>query len=134
MKKNQVIISLLIAINILGLIIPYSVKNYNLRKNINILLASGSNSSIETKNKSLDYESLNQIQNIIYSSGISDVSIETSMSDTFGVKLNFSADMKSINNLISELHNLKKDISLTNSKLYFDKSEKSYIELVVRSK
>ena len=71
---------------------------------------------------------------MIYSSGISDVKVETTMSDTFGMKVNFSADIESSHNLISELHNLKKDIYLKDSKFYFDKSMQSYIELVVRSK
>ena len=35
MRKNQIIIVLLILLNIIGLIIPYSVKNYKLSKNIN---------------------------------------------------------------------------------------------------
>lgn len=134
MRKNQIIIVLLILLNIIGLIIPYSVKNYKLSKNINILLANDTQNSIIIKNKALDYKSLKQLQEIIYSSGISDVKVETTMSDTFGMKVNFSADIESSQNLISELHNLKKDIYLRDSKFYFDKSMQSYIELVVRSK
>ncbi len=134
MRKNQIIIVLLIVLNIIGLIIPYSVKNYKLSKNINILLANDTQNSIIIKNKALDYKSLKQLQEIIYSSGISDVKVETTMSDTFGMKVNFSADIESSHNLISELHNLKKDIYLRDSKFYFDKSMQSYIELVVRSK
>lgn len=134
MRKNQIIIVLLILLNIIGLIIPYSVKNYKLSKNINILLADDTQNSIIIKNKALDYKSLKQLQEIIYSSGISDVKVETTMSDTFGMKVNFSADIESSHNLISELHNLKKDIYLKDSKFYFDKSMQSYIELVVRSK
>lgn len=134
MRKNQIIIVLLILLNIIGLIIPYSVKNYKLSKNINILLANDTQNSIIIKNKALDYKSLKQLQEIIYSSGISDVKVETTMSDTFGMKVNFSADIESSHNLISELHNLKKDIYLRDSKFYFDKSMQSYIELVVRSK
>ena len=134
MRKNQIIIVLLILLNIIGLIIPYSVKNYKLSKNINILLANDTQNSIIIKNKALDYKSLKQLQEIIYSSGISDVKVETTMSDTFGMKVNFSADIESSHNLISELHNLKKDIYLKDSKFYFDKSMQSYIELVVRSK
>lgn len=134
MRKNQIIIVLLIVLNIIGLIIPYSVKNYKLSKNINILLANDTQNSIIIKNKALDYKSLKQLQEIIYSSGISDVKVETTMSDTFGMKVNFSADIESSHNLISELHNLKKDIYLKDSKFYFDKSMQSYIELVVRSK
>ena len=134
MRKNQIIIVLLVLLNIIGLIIPYSVKNYKLSKNINILLANDTQNSIIIKNKALDYKSLKQLQEIIYSSGISDVKVETTMSDTFGMKVNFSADIESSHNLISELHNLKKDIYLKDSKFYFDKSMQSYIELVVRSK
>ena len=134
MRKNQIIIVLLILLNIIGLIIPYSVKNYKLSKNINALLADDTQNSIIIKNKALDYKSLKQLQEIIYSSGISDVKVETTMSDTFGMKVNFSADIESSQNLISELHNLKKDIYLKDSKFYFDKSMQSYIELVVRSK
>lgn len=134
MRKNQIIIVLLILLNIIGLIIPYSVKNYKLSKNINILLANDTQNSIIIKNKALDYKSLKQLQEIIYSSGISDVKVETTMSDTFGMKVNFSADIESSQNLISELHNLKKDIYLRDSKFYFDKNMQSYIELVVRSK
>ena len=134
MRKNQIIIVLLVLLNIIGLIIPYSVKNYKLSKNINILLANDTQNSIIIKNKALDYKSLKQLQEIIYSSGISDVKVETTMSDTFGMKVNFSADIESSHNLISELHNLKKDIYLRDSKFYFDKSMQSYIELVVRSK
>ena len=134
MRKNQIIIVLLIVLNIIGLIIPYSVKNYKLSKNINALLADDTQNSIIIKNKALDYKSLKQLQEIIYSSGISDVKVETTMSDTFGMKVNFSADIESSHNLISELHNLKKDIYLRDSKFYFDKSMQSYIELVVRSK
>lgn len=134
MRKNQIIIVLLIVLNIIGLIIPYSVKNYKLSKNINILLANDTQNSIIIKNKALDYKSLKQLQEIIYSSGISDVKVETTMSDTFGMKVNFSADIESSHNLISELHNLKKDIYLRDSKFYFDKNMQSYIELVVRSK
>ena len=134
MRKNQIIIVLLILLNIIGLIIPYSVKNYKLSKNINILLANDTQNSIIIKNKALDYKSLKQLQKIIYSSGISDVKVETTMSDTFGMKVNFSADIESSHNLISELHNLKKDIYLRDSKFYFDKNMQSYIELVVRSK
>lgn len=134
MRKNQIIIILLILLNIIGLIIPYSVKNYKLSKNINILLANDTQNSIIIKNKALDYKSLKQLQEIIYSSGISDVKVETTMSDTFGMKVNFSADIESSHNLISELHNLKKDIYLRDSKFYFDKNMQSYIELVVRSK
>lgn len=134
MRKNQIIIVLLILLNIIGLIIPYSVKNYKLSKNINILLANDTQNSIIIKNKALDYKSLKQLQEIIYSSGISDVKVETTMSDTFGMKVNFSADIESSHNLISELHNLKKDIYLMDSKFYFDKNMQSYIELVVRSK
>lgn len=134
MRKNQIIIVLLVLLNIIGLIIPYSVKNYKLSKNINILLANDTQNSIIIKNKALDYKSLKQLQEIIYSSGISDVKVETTMSDTFGMKVNFSADIESSQNLISELHNLKKDIYLRDSKFYFDKSMQSYIELVVRSK
>ena len=134
MRKNQIIIVLLILLNIIGLIIPYSVKNYKLSKNINALLADDTQNSIIIKNKALDYKSLKQLQEIIYSSGISDVKVETTMSDTFGMKVNFSADIESSQNLISELHNLKKDIYLRDSKFYFDKSMQSYIELVVRSK
>jgi len=134
MRKNQIIIVLLILLNIIGLIIPYSVKNYKLSKNINILLANDTQNSIIIKNKALDYKSLKQLQEIIYSSGISDVKVETTMSDTFGMKVNFSADIESSHNLISELHNLKKDIYLKDSKFYFDKNMQSYIELVVRSK
>ena len=134
MRKNQIIIVLLIVLNIIGLIIPYSVKNYKLSKNINILLANDTQNSIIIKNKALDYKSLKQLQEIIYSSGISDVKVETTMSDTFGMKVNFSADIESSHNLISELHNLKKDIYLKDSKFYFDKNMQSYIELVVRSK
>lgn len=134
MRKNQIIIVLLIVLNIIGLIIPYSVKNYKLSKNINILLANDTQNSIIIKNKALDYKSLKQLQEIIYSSGISDVKVETTMSDTFGMKVNFSADIESSQNLISELHNLKKDIYLRDSKFYFDKNMQSYIELVVRSK
>ena len=134
MRKNQIIIILLIVLNIIGLIIPYSVKNYKLSKNINTLLANDTQNSIIIKNKALDYKSLKQLQEIIYSSGISDVKVETTMSDTFGMKVNFSADIESSHNLISELHNLKKDIYLKDSKFYFDKSMQSYIELVVRSK
>lgn len=134
MRKNQIIIILLIVLNIIGLIIPYSVKNYKLSKNINILLANDTQNSIIIKNKALDYKSLKQLQEIIYSSGISDVKVETTMSDTFGMKVNFSADIESSHNLISELHNLKKDIYLRDSKFYFDKNMQSYIELVVRSK
>ena len=134
MRKNQIIIILLIVLNIIGLIIPYSVKNYKLSKNINTLLTNDTQNSIIIKNKALDYKSLKQLQKIIYSSGISDVKVETTMSDTFGMKVNFSADIESSHNLISELHNLKKDIYLKDSKFYFDKSMQSYIELVVRSK
>lgn len=134
MRKNQIIIVLLVLLNIIGLIIPYSVKNYKLSKNINILLANDTQNSIIIKNKALDYKSLKQLQEIIYSSGISDVKVETTMSDTFGMKVNFSADIESSQNLISELHNLKKDIYLRDSKFYFDKNMQSYIELVVRSK
>ena len=134
MRKNQIIIVLLILLNIIGLIIPYSVKNYKLSKNINTLLTNDTQNSIIIKNKALDYKSLKQLQKIIYSSGISDVKVETTMSDTFGMKVNFSADIESSHNLISELHNLKKDIYLKDSKFYFDKSMQSYIELVVRSK
>lgn len=134
MRKNQIIIVLLILLNIIGLIIPYSVKNYKLSKNINTLLTNDTQNSIIIKNKALDYKSLMQLQEIIYSSGISDVKVETTMSDTFGMKVNFSADIESSHNLISELHNLKKDIYLKDSKFYFDKSMQSYIELVVRSK
>ena len=134
MRKNQIIIVLLIVLNIIGLIIPYSVKNYKLSKNINTLLTNDTQNSIIIKNKALDYKSLKQLQKIIYSSGISDVKVETTMSDTFGMKVNFSADIESSHNLISELHNLKKDIYLRDSKFYFDKSMQSYIELVVRSK
>lgn len=134
MRKNQIIIVLLVLLNIIGLIIPYSVKNYKLSKNINILLANDTQNSIIIKNKALDYKSLKQLQEIIYSSGISDVKVETTMSDTFGMKVNFSADIESSHNLISELHNLKKDIYLRDSKFYFDKNMQSYIELVVRSK
>lgn len=134
MRKNQIIIVLLVLLNIIGLIIPYSVKNYKLSKNINILLANDTQNSIIIKNKALDYKSLKRLQEIIYSSGISDVKVETTMSDTFGMKVNFSADIESSHNLISELHNLKKDIYLRDSKFYFDKSMQSYIELVVRSK
>lgn len=134
MRKNQIIIVLLILLNIIGLVIPYSVKNYKLSKNINILLANDTQNSIIIKNKALDYKSLKQLQEIIYSSGISDVKVETTMSDTFGMKVNFSADIESSHNLISELHNLKKDIYLRDSKFYFDKNMQSYIELVVRSK
>ena len=134
MRKNQIIIILLIVLNIIGLIIPYSVKNYKLSKNINALLADDTQNSIIIKNKALDYKSLMQLQEIIYSSGISDVKVETTMSDTFGMKVNFSADIESSQNLISELHNLKKDIYLRDSKFYFDKNMQSYIELVVRSK
>lgn len=134
MRKNQIIIVLLIVLNIIGLIIPYSVKNYKLSKNINTLLTNDTQNSIIIKNKALDYKSLKQLQKIIYSSGISDVKVETTMSDTFGMKVNFSADIESSHNLISELHNLKKDIYLKDSKFYFDKSMQSYIELVVRSK
>jgi hypothetical protein len=134
MRKNQIIIVLLILLNIIGLIIPYSVKNYKLSKNINALLADDTQNSIIIKNKALDYKSLKQLQEIIYSSGISDVKVETTMSDTFGMKVNFSADIESSHTLISELHNLKKDIYLKDSKFYFDKSMQSYIELVVRSK
>ena len=134
MRKNQIIIVLLIVLNIIGLIIPYSVKNYKLSKNINTLLTNYTQNSIIIKNKALDYKSLKQLQKIIYSSGISDVKVETTMSDTFGMKVNFSADIESSHNLISELHNLKKDIYLKDSKFYFDKSMQSYIELVVRSK
>ena len=134
MRKNQIIIVLLILLYIIGLIIPYSVKNYKLSKNINILLANDTQNSIIIKNKALDYKSLKQLQEIIYSSGISDVKVETTMSDTFGMKVNFSADIESSHNLISELHNLKKDIYLKDSKFYFDKNMQSYIELVVRSK
>ena len=134
MRKNQIIIVLLILLNIIGLIIPYSVKNYKLSKNISTLLANDTQNSIIIKNKALDYKSLKQLQEIIYSSGISDVKVETTMSDTFGMKVNFSADIESSHNLISELHNLKKDIYLKDSKFYFDKSMQSYIELVVRSK
>ena len=134
MRKNQIIIVLLILLNIIGLVIPYSVKNYKLSKNINALLADDTQNSIIIKNKALDYKSLKQLQEIIYSSGISDVKVETTMSDTFGMKVNFSADIESSHNLISELHNLKKDIYLKDSKFYFDKSMQSYIELVVRSK
>ena len=134
MRKNQIIIVLLILLNIIGLIIPYSVKNYKLSKNINALLADDTQNSIIIKNKALDYKSLKQLQEIIYSSGISDVKVETTMSDTFGMKVNFSADIESSHNLISELHNLKKDIYLKDSKFYFDKSMQSYIELGVRSK
>ena len=134
MRKNQIIIVLLIVLNIIGLIIPYSVKNYKLSKNINILLANDTQNSIIIKNKALDYKSLKQLQEIIYSSGISDVKVETTMSDTFGMKVNFSADIESSHNLISELHNLKKEIYLMDSKFYFDKNMQSYIELVVRSK
>ena len=134
MRKNQIIIVLLIVLNIIGLIIPYSVKNYKLSKNINALLADDTQNSIIIKNKALDYKSLKQLQEIIYSSGISDVKVETTMSDTFGMKVNFSADIESSHTLISELHNLKKDIYLKDSKFYFDKSMQSYIELVVRSK
>ncbi|MPN14655.1 hypothetical protein SDC9_161982 [bioreactor metagenome] len=134
MRKNQIIIVLLVLLNIIGLIIPYSVKNYKLSKNINILLANDTQNSIIIKNKALDYKSLKQLQEIIYSSGISDVKVETTMSDTFGMKVNFSADIESSQNLISELHNLKKDIYLKDSKFYFDKNMQSYIELVVRSK
>lgn len=134
MRKNQIIIVLLILLNIIGLIIPYSVKNYKLSKNINILLANDTQNSIIIKNKALDYKSLKQLQEIIYSSGISDVKVETTMSDTFGMKVNFSADIESSHTLISELHNLKKDIYLRDSKFYFDKNMQSYIELVVRSK
>ncbi|WP_352407821.1 hypothetical protein [Acetoanaerobium noterae] len=134
MRKNQIIIVLLILLNIIGLIIPYSVKNYKLSKNINILLANDTQNSIIIKNKALDYKSLKQLQEIIYSSGISDVKVETTMSDTLGMKVNFSADIESSHNLISELHNLKKDIYLRDSKFYFDKNMQSYIELVVRSK
>lgn len=134
MRKNQIIIVLLILLNIIGLIIPYSVKNYKLSNNINILLTNDTQNSIIIKNKALDYKSLKQLQEIIYSSGISDVKVETTMSDTFGMKVNFSADIESSHNLISELHNLKKDIYLRDSKFYFDKNMQSYIELVVRSK
>ncbi|MDK2803901.1 MAG: hypothetical protein PWR23_905 [Peptostreptococcaceae bacterium] len=134
MRKNQIIIVLLIVLNIIGLIIPYSVKNYKLSKNISTLLTNDTQNSIIIKNKALDYKSLKQLQEIIYSSGISDVKVETTMSDTFGMKVNFSADIESSQNLISELHNLKKDIYLKDSKFYFDKSMQSYIELVVRSK
>lgn len=134
MRKNQIIIILLILLNIIGLIIPYSVKNYKLSKNINTLLTNDTQNSIIIKNKALDYKSLKQLQEIIYSSGISDVKVETTMSDTFGMKVNFSADIESSHNLISELHNLKKDIYLMDSKFYFDKNMQSYIELVVRSK
>ena len=134
MRKNQIIIILLILLNIIGLIIPYSVKNYKLSKNINTLLTNDTQNSIIIKNKALDYKSLMQLQEIIYSSGISDVKVETTMSDTFGMKVNFSADIESSHNLISELHNLKKDIYLKDSKFYFDKNKQSYIELVVRSK
>ena len=134
MRKNQIIIVLLIVLNIIGLIIPYSVKNYKLSKNIKALLAHDTQNSIIIKNKALDYKSLKQLQEIIYSSGISDVKVETTMSDTFGMKVNFSADIESSHNLISELHNLKKDIYLRDSKFYFDKNMQSYIELVVRSK
>ena len=134
MRKNQIIIVLLILLSIIGLVIPYSVKNYKLSKNINALLADDTQNSIIIKNKALDYKSLKQLQEIIYSSGISDVKVETTMSDTFGMKVNFSADIESSHNLISELHNLKKDIYLRDSKFYFDKSMQSYIELVVRSK
>ena len=134
MRKNQIIIVLLILLNIIGLVIPYSVKNYKLSKNINALLADDTQNSIIIKNKALDYKSLKQLQEIIYSSGISDVKVETTMSDTFGMKVNFSADIESSHTLISELHNLKKDIYLRDSKFYFDKSMQSYIELVVRSK
>ena len=134
MRKNQIIIILLIVLNIIGLIIPYSVKNYKLSKKINALLADDTQNSIIIKNKALDYKSLKQLQEIIYSSGISDVKVETTMSDTFGMKVNFSADIESSHNLISELHNLKKDIYLKDSKFYFDKSMQSYIELGVRSK
>lgn len=134
MRKNQIIIVLLVLLNIIGLIIPYSVKNYKLSKNINILLANDTQNSIIIKNKALDYKSLKQLQEIIYSSGISDVKVETTMSDTLGMKVNFSADIESSHNLISELHNLKKDIYLRDSKFYFDKNMQSYIELVVRSK
>ena len=134
MRKNQIIIVLLILLNIIGLIIPYSVKNYKLSKNINALLADDTQNSIIIKNKALDYKSLKQLQEIIYSSGISDVKVETTMSDTFGMKVNFSADIESSHNLISELHNLKKDIYLRDSKFYFDKNIQSYIELGVRSK
>ena len=134
MRKNQIIIVLLILLNIIGLVIPYSVKNYILSKNINALLADDTQNSIIIKNKALDYKSLKQLQEIIYSSGISDVKVETTMSDTFGMKVNFSADIESSHNLISELHNLKKDIYLRDSKFYFDKNMQSYIELVVRSK
>ena len=134
MRKNQIIIVLLILLNIIGFVIPYSVKNYKLSKNINALLADDTQNSIIIKNKALDYKSLKQLQEIIYSSGISDVKVETTMSDTFGMKVNFSADIESSHNLISELHNLKKDIYLRDSKFYFDKNMQSYIELVVRSK
>ena len=108
--------------------------NYKLSKNINTLLTNDTQNSIIIKNKALDYKSLMQLQEIIYSSGISDVKVETTMSDTFGMKVNFSADIESSHNLISELHNLKKDIYLRDSKFYFDKNMQSYIELVVRSK
>lgn len=134
MRKNQIIIVLLIVLNIICLIIPYSVKNYKLSKNINTLLTNDTQNSIIIKNKALDYKSLKQLQEIMYSSGISDVKVETTMSDTFGMKVNFSADIESSHNLISELHNLKKDIYLRDSKFYFDKNMQSYIELVVRSK
>lgn len=134
MRKNQIIIVLLILLNIIGLIIPYSVKNYKLSKNISTFLTNDTQNSIIIKNKALDYKSLKQLQEIIYSSGISDVKVETTMSDTFGMKVNFSADIESSHNLISELHNLKKDIYLRDSKFYFDKNMQSYIELVVRSK
>ena len=134
MRKNQIIIVLLIVLNIIGLIIPYSVKNYKFSKNISTLLTNDTQNSIIIKNKALDYKSLKQLQEIIYSSGISDVKVETTMSDTFGMKVNFSADIESSHNLISELHNLKKDIYLRDSKFYFDKNMQSYIELVVRSK
>ena len=134
MSKNRIIIALIILINIIGLIIPYSIKNIKLKENIYILKENKQKAPFIFKEKSVDYKSLEIIENIAKESGIENIKIETSISEQFGINIQFSAQIEGSTKLIKDLYNYEKDISVEEAKLNFDKDEESYIKFTIRGK
>ncbi len=134
MKKNNLIIILLIVVNVIGIIIPYTFKNQKLSNSIKNLQSINKSETISVKSNKIDYESLEKLQGIINKSGIEDVNIETVISDNFGMKINFSSNIEASSELISNLYDMKKTIYVINSKIYSDNTLKSYIELVVKNR
>ena len=134
MTKNKLIIIIIIIVNILGLIIPYSIKNYKLKENIMVLTKSKQNTSFIFKEKSVDYKSLETIQEIAKESGIENIKIETNISDEFGINIKFNGDFETSSKLIANIYKQDKNISIQEAKLNFDINEESYLKFIIRGK